>query len=147
MVGVFGGNEGPEVRATIDQFAMAGGTGAPFIVTANEQLTEKFLAALNQIRGAALPCDLAIPPPVGNEPIDFGKVNVHTEGSGGPVDLVYVERRDRCAMTANGWYYDVDPAMATPARVQLCPGVCERLKADPRASIELRFGCKTRVIL
>jgi len=145
VVGVFGGNELPEVRATIDSFATAGGTGTPFIVTANEQLTEKFLAALNQIRGAALSCDIAIPPPASGQ-IDFGRVNVHVDGTGGPVDLVYVERADRCGMAPNGWYYDVDPTTTSPSRVQLCPGVCERLKADPKASIELRFGCKTRII-
>jgi hypothetical protein len=145
VVGVFGGNELPAVRATIDSYAMAGGTGMPFIITANDQLTEKFLAALNQIRGAALSCDVAIPAPSGGQ-IDFGKVNVHVDGTGGPVDLVYVESRDRCAMAMNGWYYDVNPAMSSPMRVQLCPGVCERLKADPKGSIELRFGCKTRII-
>jgi hypothetical protein len=145
VVGVFGGNELPAVRTTIDGFATAGGTGTPFIVTANEQLTEKFLAALNQIRGAALSCDIAIPAPAGGQ-IDFGKVNVHVDGNGGPVDLVYVERADRCSMAPNGWYYDADPTTASPMRVQLCPGVCERLKADPKGSIELRFGCKTRII-
>jgi hypothetical protein len=49
-------------------------------------------------------------------------------------------------MTANGWYYDVDPAADTPTHVQLCPGVCEKLKADPKAAIEVRFGCQSIVI-
>src|SRR5688572_18955464 len=89
VVGVFGGNEPPEVRATVESFATAGGTGTPFIITANEQLTEKFLAALNQIRGAALSCDVAIPPPSSGM-IDFDKVNVRIDGGSGPIDLVYV---------------------------------------------------------
>lgn len=146
MVGVFADNEPPEVRAAVDQIAMAGGAGAPFIVSPNEQLAEKFLGALNQIRGAALPCDLAIPKPAKGD-LDFGKVNVRVTGTAGPVDLVYVGSRDRCAATRDGWYYDVDPIMATPARVHLCPAVCDRVKADAKASVELQFGCKQRVIL
>jgi hypothetical protein len=145
VVGVFGENEPAEVQATVNQLAVAGGTAAPFIVSPNEQLTEKFLGALNQIRGAALPCDLAIPLPTMGQ-IDFGKVNVRVTGAPGPLDLLYVQRPDRCQATPDGWYYDVDPAMASPARVHLCPGVCGRLKADPRASVELQFGCKSRII-
>jgi len=145
VVGVFADADPPAGRMAMEMFATAGGTGTPFIVSANEQLGEKLLAALSQIRGAALSCELAIPKPSSGE-IDYGKVNVHVEGGTGPVDLVYVERADRCGMAANGWYYDVDPTMGTPAKVQLCPGVCERLKADPKASIEVRFGCKSIVI-
>jgi hypothetical protein len=145
VVGVFADTDPPAGRMTMETLAAAGGTGMPFIVSANEQLSEKFLAALSQIRGAALSCELPIPRPSSGQ-IDYGKVNVHVEGTAGPIDLVYVERADRCGMTANGWYYDVDPATATPTRVQLCPGVCERLKADAKASIEVRFGCKSIVI-
>jgi hypothetical protein len=144
-VGVFADTDPPDGRTAMQMFATAGGTGAPFIVSANEQLGEKLLAALSQIRGAALSCELVIPMPSSGQ-IDYGKVNVHVEGGTGPVDLVYVERADRCGMTASGWYYDVDPATGTPTRVQLCPGVCDRLKADPKASIEVRFGCKSIVI-
>ena len=145
VVGVFAGNEPPMARMITDQLAVAGGTATPFIVSANEQLTEKFLAALNQIRGVAVPCDLPIPMPTMGQ-IDFGKVNVRVSGGGGPIDLVYVGRRDRCDVTRDGWYYDVDPMTATPGRVHLCPGVCERLKADPRGTVEVHFGCKTRII-
>jgi hypothetical protein len=145
MVGVFGENEPPEVRATVERFAMAGGTGAPIIVTPNEQLTEKFLAALEQIRGAAVPCEVAIPPPTSGQ-IDFAKVNVRVNRTAGPTDLLYVASRDRCEATPDGWYYDVPPATGAPTRVHLCPGVCDRLKADARASIEVRFGCRSRAI-
>jgi hypothetical protein len=145
VVGVLDPSQEPTVRATIDRFAMAGGTGAPLIVSPNAQLTDSFLAALNQIRGAAVPCELAIPPPTGGA-IDFGKVNVRINRSAGPSDLVYVASADRCAANPEGWYYDVDPTRATPTRVHLCPGICERLKADPRGSVEVRFGCRSRTI-
>jgi hypothetical protein len=147
VVGVFSDNDPPEARPLMEQFAVAGGTRAALAVTANEQLAEKFLAALSQIRGAAVPCDLAIPKPSAGQ-IDFGKVNVRINAGAGPADLAYVERRERCdlAPNGNGWYYDVDPNMATPSRVLLCPAVCERIKADPQGAIELRFGCQSIVI-
>ncbi len=150
FVGVFADTDPPAVRTTMQQFAMAGGTNTAFIVSANEQLGDKFLTALNEIRGASLPCDLAIPKPATGQ-IDYAKVNVHVDGAGGPKDLVYVERVERCtAAAANpdtvGWYYDVHPTAGTPARVQLCPAACGRLKSDPTASIELRFGCRSLTI-
>jgi hypothetical protein len=145
MIGVFAADEPPEVRATVERFAMAGGTGAPIIVTPNDQLAEKFLAALEQVRGAAVPCDLPIPVPTSGA-IDFGKVNVRANGGNGATDLVYVPARDRCTPGVDGWYYDVDPAIGPPGRVHLCPAVCDRLKADPQASLELRFGCRSRTI-
>jgi hypothetical protein len=145
VVGVFADGDPPEGRATMMQLAAAGGTGTPFIVSANEQLTEKFLAALSQIRGASVPCDLAIPAPASGM-LDFGRVNVHVDGKAGASDLVYVGSSDRCGLVMNGWYYDVDPAMGAPRRVLLCPATCDKLKADPQAAIDVRFGCQTIVI-
>ncbi len=145
LIGIFGEAEPMETRTTVDRFAQAGGTGAAIIVTPNDQLNEKFLAALNQIRGASVPCELTIPRPSTGQ-IDFSKVNVRVNGSAGAGDLLYVGSADRCAATPDGWHYDVDPATATPTRVRLCPAACERLKADPKASIEVRFGCRSRTI-
>lgn len=146
VVGVFADSDPPAGRAAVTQFATAGGTGTPFIISANEQLAEKFLAALTQIRGAALSCDLAIPRPSAGQ-IDFAKVNVQVNGSAGARDLTYVERRDRCDTVPDGWYYDVPPAGgATPARVVLCPAACDKLKADPKGAIDLVFGCRSRTV-
>jgi hypothetical protein len=144
-VGVFTDGDPDDPRTTMQTLATAGGTGAPFIISATDQLTQKFLDALSQIRGAALPCELEIPTPASGE-LDYGKVNVHVEGGAGPVDLTYVASSDRCALAPNGWYYDADPATAKPTHVRLCPAVCDRLKSDAKASVELRFGCKSKVI-
>ncbi len=146
MVGVFGDNEPPEVRATVERFAQAGGTGAAILVTPNDQLAEKFLAALDTIRGAAIPCELPIPPPRTGA-IDFSRVNVRVGSTSAPNDLVYVTSADRCATTPDGWYYDLPPGPGSaPTRVHLCPAICARLKADPMATLELRFGCRSRTI-
>jgi hypothetical protein len=145
VVGVFADDDPPAARATVDQLAMAGGAAPPFVLSASQDLSGKLLAALSAIRGAAVPCALAIPRPSSGQ-LDFAKVNVQVTAGSGVVDLTYVERADRCALAPDGWYYDVDPAQGTPARVQLCPAVCERIKADPQGSVQVRFGCKSRTI-
>jgi hypothetical protein len=133
-------------RAGLAQLAQAGGTGQPFLVTATADLTQAFLAALDQIRGRALPCEFTIPRdqvPL----LDLGKVNLRYRGSAGEEDVLYVGRPERCDAVRGGWYYDVDPAAGgSPTRVITCEATCRKLKADTRGRIELRFGCKTRVI-
>jgi hypothetical protein len=127
-----------------EQIAAAGGTGKPFAVTTSADFGDKFLGALNEIRGKALPCDFDIPaPPAGA--IDFGKVNVRTTVQAQATDLRYVQSAAGCD-AKGGWYYDADPnGAATPKRVQLCPASCDPLKADPGGRVELRFGCRTRI--
>jgi hypothetical protein len=133
-------------RMGLAQLAQAGGTGQPFLVTPTGDLTQTFLAALDQIRGRALPCEFLIP---GDRValLDFGKVNLRFLGSAGEENLPYVGRPERCDATRGGWYYDVDPATGgSPTRVITCEATCRKLKADPRGRIDLRFGCKTVVI-
>ena len=69
------------------------------------------------------------------------------KGAAGPDETVlYVERADRCDPARGGWYYDVDPAAGTPTRVIACQATCQRFKADPNATVDIRYGCRTRVI-
>jgi hypothetical protein len=143
-IGVFGPEDtrGPGV---LERLAMAGGSGKPIVLQPGANLGQSLLAALNQIRSAALPCAFAIPQmPTGA--IDFGRVNFHLEGSGGAEDLPYVGSAAGCGTTA-GWHYDVDPKTgATPTQVILCPAACQRVKADASAKVSLTFGCQTKVI-
>jgi hypothetical protein len=132
-------------KAGLTELAQAGGTTAPFVVSPNEELTSKLLAALAQIRGAVLPCDYAIPDEKKGS-IDFGQVNLHFAGTSGAEDVPYVGAAARCDATRGGWHYDVDPAAGAPARVVACPATCDRFKADGGGQVELRFGCKTIVI-
>jgi hypothetical protein len=143
-IGVFAASQfnGPN---TLDQWAAAGGTGTATVVTPTADFADKLLTALNAIRGAALPCEFAIPPSQSGS-IDFGKVNVSYSGSGGPADVLYVERADRCDPAQGGWYYDVDPNVGTPGRVLICPATCQRFKGDAAARVDLVFGCATKVI-
>jgi hypothetical protein len=127
------------------QLATAGGTGAPFLLSPAADLTQTFLTALEQIRGRALPCEFTIPKnDVGA--VDFGRVNLRFRGTTGDRDILYVGAADRCDPVRGGWYYDVDPASGTPTRVITCPVTCAALKSDAQGRIDLRFGCKTKVI-
>jgi hypothetical protein len=143
-IGVFQANDtlGPPTLAKV---TAAGGTGMPFVLQPGANLTQAFIAALDQIRGAALPCAFAIPPMPSGQ-IDFAKVNFHLDGAGGAEDLPYVGSAAACGMTA-GWYYDADPKNGgTPTQVILCPAACTKVKSDAKAKVSLTFGCQTKVI-
>ena len=115
----------------LGQFAAAGGTMAPFFVRPPEDVSARFLEALNQIRAATLPCEYVIPAAKADT-LDFQKVNLHFKGPGREEDIPYVGRADRCDPMRGGWYYDVDPAMGRPARVIACPATCSQFKAEHR---------------
>ena len=145
VIGVFAPETLAESQPALAELAMAGGGGPPFILDPNQSLTQRFLEALNQIRGNVLACDFQIPkPPTGTQ--DFGKVNVRFTGaSGATEDLLYVGAPDRCDPVRGGWHYDVPPAAGTPQRIIVCPATCDRFKADARGKVEIRIGCTTRV--
>jgi hypothetical protein len=147
-IGVFTAGEFTDGEKTLSDWSTAGGTGMPFILTAGDDLTQKLLAALDAIRGSALPCEYSIPTPASGN-LDFKKVNVHvTASSTGTmgVDIGHVDDPSKCDPVKGGWYYDVDPATGTPTRVVMCEATCKKFKTDATANIELRFGCETVVI-
>jgi Mg-chelatase subunit ChlD len=144
-IGVFSGDLAAEGRAFMTDVAKAGGTTSPFVLEANAGLGDSFLAALNAIRGAALPCEYVIPPNDAGT-IDFGKVNVRARAGGRDQLIGYVNAAENCTADKGGWHYDLDPRSATPKRIALCPSTCQTWKATARAEVEIRFGCKTTVI-
>jgi hypothetical protein len=148
VIGVFGQNQLPRSQPALNRMATAGGTGMPFALTATNDLTQRFLDAINQIRGTALGCEFAIPKPGVGMHLDYNKVNVRvTEdnaGGGGRLakDLLYVGSADKCDPATGGWYYDADPKMAEPTRVLLCESSCQKVKMVG-ISVDLRVGCTT----
>lgn len=74
------------------------------------------------------------------------RVNVHFTGAAGAEDVPYVGTAARCDAARGGWYYDVDPATATPTRVLMCPRTCARFAADPGGQVQVGYGCKTQLI-
>jgi hypothetical protein len=145
VVGVFAAAELAESQAALQRFAAAGGTKAPFILMTGDDLGQKLLQALAEIRGLAVACEYDIPRPQAGS-LDFGKVNVHTSSQAGQDDPGYVTAPDRCLPDRGGWYFDPAPGNGTPARLVLCPASCDRLRADPAARVDLVFGCATRPI-
>jgi hypothetical protein len=94
------------------------------------------------VREAKITCDWSIPAPPSGEKLDPARVNVRaTMGDGSKTDLAKVASRAACG-AGEGWYYD-DPN--APRRVVPCPASCTRLQADPKASVDVLFGCKTVV--
>ena len=129
----------------VTDLATAGGTN-PFVIAANRDLTRVLQEAFNQIRSLTVPCEYILPQPE-QSVLDYGKVNVHLQSATRDEDIPYVARADRCDPARGGWYYDADPAFGgQPTRVVLCQSACKGLQDDPRSKVDLRFGCKARII-
>jgi CubicO group peptidase (beta-lactamase class C family) len=113
--------------------AMAGGTGQAFIVDPNSG--SALAAAMNQIRGSALPCDYALP----KNTTDPKKVNIDFTPQGGMTTrLIYVGDAASCDPVKGGWYYD-NPQM--PSRLIVCPQTCDMFKKDPNGRVDVVLGC------
>jgi hypothetical protein len=145
VIGVFKQQELEVAQRDLNQLATAGGTGKAFVLSANDDLAQQLLGALNQIRGAALPCEYKIPAPRGGQ-IDYGKVNVRFTGTGGGEGVPYVETPARCDPAQGGWYYDVVPGTGATTRVMMCDATCRRFKADQNGKVDIIYGCATQVI-
>jgi hypothetical protein len=130
---------GAELSA-LNGIAEAGGTGAAAVLSTGGNVTQKFLAALDDIRVSALSCDYEIPAPSTGQ-IDFDAVNVtFQDGSTPAATFFYVADAAGCSASPDqSWYYD-DPKQ--PAHVVLCPKTCERVSAASAAKVSIAFGCQ-----
>ena len=117
----------------LHSIAMAGGTNQAFIVDPNSGTA--LAAAMNQIRGSALPCDYALP----KNTTDTKKVNIDFTPQGGMATrLIYVGDAASCDPVKGGWYYD-NPQM--PSRLIVCKQTCEAFKKDPNGRVDVVLGC------
>jgi hypothetical protein len=121
---------------TLDLIAAEGGTSAAYDVTSD---TKAFAKKMEEIRAAALPCDVVIPEPA-EGPFDPLAVNVVlTPGGGAPQKIPKVASPLDCAEQA-GWHYD-DAVL--PKKIVLCPATCVAAQADADAKLAIAFGCPT----
>lgn len=129
---------------SLHAIAEAGGTGDAFLVDGGQGTQQAFIDALNAIRGAALPCEIQIPPPPAGETLDPAKVNVvYRPGDGSDeVTLTRVNGPEGCAQAPKSWYYD---DAADPSRIILCPAACAMVKGDGAAGLHVGFGCASVV--
>lgn len=131
---------GPNLAA-LDGIAAAGGTGTAFHVDLDAMATDRFLEALNAIRGA-LPCAYGIPEPPPGMTADFGRVNVTYQPSDGSPEqtIPKVPDASQCPPSGLGWYYD-DNDM--PTQIILCDATCDLVGADLEAELDIVLGCLT----
>lgn len=143
VIGVFADAEAQAATSNLNQVASAGGSNQAFVVNTQQNVNQGLLQALSAIRGAALPCDFALPIPKSGTP-DYNKVNVqYSSGSGSPSTIPYVGAASGCDPAAGGWYYDVDPKAGTPTKVEMCPKTCTTIQGDDAAKIDIVQGCTT----
>jgi von Willebrand factor type A domain len=127
----------PDVTSNLTQIATAGGTTVFFLDTGTPSVTQQTLAAaIKQIRGAAISCDIPIPAPPAGRTFDKEKVVVtYTSGTKTPLALTY----DATCASANSWHYD---SAVTPTRVVLCASTCSTVQADANAVLNVGFACE-----
>jgi len=119
----------------LNQIAAAGGTNQAVIVDPNN--AQALAQAMNQIRGAALPCDYAIP--AGN--VDRKKVNIEFTGAdGAKATVANVGDSARCDAALGGWHYDNPDA---PTRIIACPSTCATFKGTVSGKVNVVVGCDT----
>jgi hypothetical protein len=120
-----------------NEVAKAGGSDSAILVS-NTNVQVEFQNALAKVRGQALPCDYELPDQVTNGTYDTGKVNVQlTPGGGTPQDILQTPDCN----TADGWYYG-----AGKTKIILCPNVCDTIKKDYQAKVQIVLGCPTQVV-
>lgn len=125
----------------LDSFAQNGGTTkAIMIPTTNPtQVSDDLRAAIGQIAASLLGCSFALPPPPAGEALDYNAVNVNFTPQGGTATtLAYsADCSDK-----NGWRYD---NLTAPTEIVLCADMCDTVKSELGAKVEILFGCATKV--
>ncbi|HEX6765747.1 MAG TPA: hypothetical protein VF103_09730 [Polyangiaceae bacterium] len=140
VIGVFGPDD-TDAQTNLDTIARGGGTDAAFIIDTSDNVSEQFLAALDEIRGTSLTCEFQIPAPSSGQTLDYGLVNVDYAQGTQKTRLYKVADAAACG-SDGGWFYDDASA---PTRIVLCPTNCQTAQAATDASVEIQLGCKTDV--
>lgn len=128
--------------ASLDLIAAAGGSEKAILVDAEaSDTTAQFKAALEKVRGNAIPCSLPVPKPVTGT-LDPALVNLKTKNAAGMETFIgRVADAAACGADAVGWYYD-NPA--APKEVLLCASSCQAVRATA-TSLDLVLGCESVV--
>jgi hypothetical protein len=100
-------------------------------------------ALLEISQNKALSCEFDIPQNPGGGGVDFSKVNVTLVPGQGDPEAILKDEGASCE-DADGWQYDNE--QGTPSKIVFCGEVCERVKADPDAQVDIVLGCPTQVV-
>lgn len=144
---VIGIDDGSGNVSKLNQIAQGGGTNcdpklnnAACIVTTGANTHGQFLAAMNNIRGAALGCTYSIPTPKTGTP-DYTKVNVEfTSGATGAKQTFPKVADAASCGNAEAWHYN-DPH--NPTQIVLCKAACDLIGRDSRGQVDILLGCAT----
>lgn len=130
--------------ASLDKVAAAGGSEKAILVDAEASDTNaQFKAALEKVRGNAIPCSLPVPKPATGT-LDPALVNLKTKNAAGAETFIgRVADAAACGADAVGWYYD---NAAAPKEVRLCASSCQAVRATA-TSLDLVLGCESVVKL
>jgi hypothetical protein len=138
VIGVFQPNDSASIN-NVNAIARAGGTEKAALIDGSGAVEQEFLAALRTVRDAAAPCVFDLEHAMG---LDFSRVSLQFDAGGGATNsLPYVQGLLGCAATPEGWYYDTPPERGEPLSVQLCPNLCQLVRAAPTAGLQLEIGC------
>jgi hypothetical protein len=130
---------GPDAQ-NLNTIATGGGTAPAIIVDTSspQQITQKFLAAIGQIKSAALSCEYQLPSAPAGQTLDVSSVNVVYTPSGGAGQTLSYNKD--CSGSGTGWHYD-DPN--APSKIEMCQGSCDTLKAAA-GRVDIVLGCATQ---
>jgi hypothetical protein len=120
--------------------AAAGGTERAVMIDPRGDFSRQLGDALDATAERQVACDLALPEPPAGKRLDYDTVNVLLEGDE-RVTLPRVSGPSSCG-AAGGWYYDVDPTLGAPSRLNVCEAACDRTSA---AKLRVELGCRTVV--
>jgi hypothetical protein len=148
------GSEG--ARALLSELAFRGGTassssckhgmgGDPSVgdchldMTKSADFAASLAAALGTVSSAVQDCAYAVPPNPNGDDTD---VNVqYIPGKGGD-PICFAPDDGDCDSKANGWQFARDASGAEDtSKVILCGDACAKIKADPKAQVDILVGC------
>lgn len=129
--------DAPDSLSGLNAIAEAGGAGGPFIIETGDpdRTIAAFSAAIEQIRGASISCNVDIPaPPEGQQ---FNPRRVKVTSASGAVENAL--NYDPSCQAASSWHYD-NPT--SPKEIRLCPAACEAIRLDTEARLSVEFACE-----
>jgi hypothetical protein len=143
---VIGAPGSEPARTALSLIARKGGTApagcAPergdchFDMTREPDFSTSLSQALVSIAGQAVTCELPLPAAARGDDFDPKLVNViYSSGDSSSARLVPEDSRSACD-SAQGWQYNDDIT-----RIRLCGRVCDEVRADPKARLDVILGC------
>jgi hypothetical protein len=132
------GERAPDTVSDLLRIAVAGGTDTAFLIDTGdpERTSSRFLAAMADIRGVTISCNVAIPEPPNGRTFEKDKVTVQYRTGSETRELPY----DSECKNSRGWHYD---DLAAPTEVVLCEEACGEVQANSSASLSVSFTCET----